>query len=456
MDQDKIQAFKDQKAVSEEERAKIMDSAFALSSVLTSQKDVEKAIKQSILQLAKIIKSHKPEVSVTNQQPFPEYDEVIKAVQEVVAEVKNSNQKLETVEQKEADFSPITKSLENLSRLVAKLPTDYPETKIPEPVDYSQKFDEVRDAVSNLPAPIINVEKTEIPDNSKDLDKIVKAVEKIKFPEIPKTDFSAVEKAVKSVQKSIDNLQFPVANYVLPFKDINGKAVQVQLDADGKVPTSGGGSGGGLTDTELRATPVPVDTELPAAAALSDATANPTTPMVGSAMMVWDVVAWRRWFAAASADALGDVFAPFVNSYPYGWNGTSWDKIRGDATNGALVNLGTNNDVIVSSETFTKKTVTASSSGNNTIHTPASGKKIRLHFFGYSAGSSVTGVLAGLRFASGGTVFDQQYLVAPGQPYARNIQAGKRYIDGGTDEALIVNLNAAQTVYVNIEVEEVT
>lgn len=116
---------------------------------------------------------------------------------------------------------------------------------------------------------------------------------------------------------------------------------------------------------------------------------------------------------------------------------------------------GSNNTVNVESETFTKKTVSASSSGNNTIHTPASGKKIRLYFFGYSAGSSVTGVLAGLRFAAAGTIFDQQYLVAPGQPYARNIQSGKRYVDGAVDEALVLNLSAAQTVYTNVELEEI-
>jgi hypothetical protein len=118
---------------------------------------------------------------------------------------------------------------------------------------------------------------------------------------------------------------------------------------------------------------------------------------------------------------------------------------------------GTNliGDVKVSSQSLTKKTVTASSSGNNTIHTPAAGSKIRLYFFGYSAGSNVTGVVTSLKFASGGTVFDRQYLVAPGQPYARNIQAGKRYVDGAIDEALILNLDVAETVYCNVELEEI-
>lgn len=37
----------------------------------------------------------------------------------------------------------------------------------------------------------------------------------------------------------------------------------------------------------------------------------------------------------------------------------------------------------------------------------------------------------------------------------RNIQAGKRYIEGSADGKLIGNLSAAQTVYCNFEIEEI-
>jgi hypothetical protein len=120
------------------------------------------------------------------------------------------------------------------------------------------------------------------------------------------------------------------------------------------------------------------------------------------------------------------------------------------------VNLTSMIALLDDGSTFTKKTVTASTAGNNTLHTPASGKKIRLYFFGYSAGADVTGLVAALKFTTSGTVFDRQYLIAAGQPYARNIQAGKRYIDGGVDEALILNLDVSQTVYCNVELEEIT
>ena len=71
-----------------------------------------------------------------------------------------------------------------------------------------------------------------------------------------------------------------------------------------------------------------VDTELPTAAALADNAANPTAPAVGSFGMVWD--------------------------------GATWDRAPGNSADGALVNLGTNNDVTVTSGTITTvSTVTA-------------------------------------------------------------------------------------------------
>lgn len=72
-----------------------------------------------------------------------------------------------------------------------------------------------------------------------------------------------------------------------------------------------------------------VDTELPAAAALADNTADPTAPAVGAFGMAFD--------------------------------GTNWDKMRGDQTDGLLVNLGSNNDVTVTGS------VTADLGANNDI-----------------------------------------------------------------------------------------
>lgn len=101
-----------------------------------------------------------------------------------------------------------------------------------------------------------------------------------------------------------------------------------------------------------------------------------------------------------------------------------------------------------------KGTITAASSGDNTVYTPPAGMKVRLYYFSYSAGANVSGVLVGLKFGAN-SVFDQQYLITPGQPFARNIKAGNSYVEGEVDEPLIVELSAAQTVYVNFEKEDI-
>ncbi len=101
-------------------------------------------------------------------------------------------------------------------------------------------------------------------------------------------------------------------------------------------------------------------------------------------------------------------------------------------------------------DTFTKSSTVANASGDTTLVTPGSGQAVRLFFFGYSASpSNGASVLCALRFGSN-TAFDNQYL-SPSQPYARNIGAGRKYVQGAANEALIINLSAAQTVYCNIE-----
>jgi hypothetical protein len=118
------------------------------------------------------------------------------------------------------------------------------------------------------------------------------------------------------------------------------------------------------------------DSELPAAAALADNTANPTVPSVGSMLMCFDGATWDRCPGTSadglqvnlgtnndvdtelpSAAALGDDTAnPTVTSlgsFGHLWDGATWDRTPGSAEDGALVNLGTNNDVTVTSTTLT-------------------------------------------------------------------------------------------------------
>lgn len=83
----------------------------------------------------------------------------------------------------------------------------------------------------------------------------------------------------------------------------NGEYVLLSTDANGnlRVATSSGGIAAEVTVTGG------VDTELPAAAALADGAANPTTPFVGAGALVY--------------------------------NGATWDRVRGDTTYGMDVDV---------------------------------------------------------------------------------------------------------------------
>jgi len=54
-------------------------------------------------------------------------------------------------------------------------------------------------------------------------------------------------------------------------------------------------------------------------------------------------------FAAAftSADGIANQTTTAIHGFGYMFNGATWDRVRGDTTNGLLVNLGANNDVTV-------------------------------------------------------------------------------------------------------------
>lgn len=75
-----------------------------------------------------------------------------------------------------------------------------------------------------------------------------------------------------------------------------------------------------------------VDTELPAAAAVSDALVNPTAPAVASFPLIFGGTTWFRWYAASGVTD-GSTAPPIVHNMTF--NGTNHDKMRSivNATN---------------------------------------------------------------------------------------------------------------------------
>jgi len=118
--------------------------------------------------------------------------------------------------------------------------------------DESRKTSQdIQDAISsldlrpvvNVPAPKVNVQANPEVDLSPletKLDALRKAIEAIPSPVLDTTDMTL---AVEAVRSSIENLRFPVPNYVLPYKDHDGAATQVQLNPDGSIPITIGSDG---------------------------------------------------------------------------------------------------------------------------------------------------------------------------------------------------------------------
>lgn len=120
-------------------------------------------------------------------------------------------------------------------------------------------------------------------------------------------------------------------------------AAQIQ-DADGDTYVS---------DTVVQGSVASLDGKVSAAAALADATANPTIGRVGAHLFVWNGLTWDRTpgtaaagaltdteaaAAAALADAAGNPTTTTVGAAGLVWNGVSWDRAPGTAAAGATVN----------------------------------------------------------------------------------------------------------------------
>lgn len=99
------------------------------------------------------------------------------------------------------------------------------------------------------------------------------------------------------------------------------------------------------------------------------------------------------------------------------------------------------------------KALSVSVSGNNTIYTPEAGHRIKLSYLALSAdGANSADVTVTVRFGS--SPANYIFSLKAGSILARNIGAGNRHLQGGTDEPVVVSLSTNQTVHVSIEFDE--
>ncbi len=245
MDTNKIQqAYADKRAAEQQSQQSVKDTEKYTKRLIGSER-IQKAIIESARLSIEHRDGHEPKVEVKNfpkSVKTPDVKEVVDAI----------NQMSKDVAPKNIDFSPLQKSIANLSKQIARLPTEYPES--PEPVEevmvnnlseLKPQLEDITKAVEKLkldPKIDVSVPKTkplDLTPIAKMVGLLEKSISSIKIPDNSK-QFNNIAKAQEAVTKAINDLEFPVANYILPFKNIEGAAVQVQLDSSGNIPTSAG------------------------------------------------------------------------------------------------------------------------------------------------------------------------------------------------------------------------
>lgn len=167
-----------------------------------------------------------------------------------------------------------------------------------------------------------------------------------------------------------------------------------------------------------------VDTELPTAAALADATSNPTTTSVGALGLLYNGTTWDRMrgdttngllvnvsdsflldatftgrfsAAAAASDNFSNPTTTGTLGFNMLWDGVTWDRAPGNSTDGTLVNLGANNDVTVTG------TVTANAGTGNFTVVQSTASSLRAQTASESATSAAIPATASAAGFSDGT-----------------------------------------------------
>lgn len=236
MDQEAINRFNEQQ-VEAQEKAQLLQTI----------QDAGDKVASAVVQTERNNKS----VTITNDLAKPsDIDKVVKAV--------------EAIDLQPQDLAPVTKALDQVSQAIAKLPTQYPEfpdfpeapeqredVRVNNLNELKEYFQDVVKAVGALetsikfdptievkPADVkVTEQKIDLTPVTKGLTNLEKAFKAIKTPNF---DTSDIISGLDSVSQTINNLSFPVPNYVLPFKGDDGEGAQIQL-VGGALPVSGAG-----------------------------------------------------------------------------------------------------------------------------------------------------------------------------------------------------------------------
>lgn len=228
---------------------RIKESEDRLANIVGSNDAVQRAVVETTKILIKFLSEHTSQVEVNNH-PNPVEEVRTPDVQKVVFAVASLEK---TIKENHVTDENTVRAIDNLSKLIEKLPKQIviPETKIPDQVtvknqvDYSKELKNLADSIKKInvrPEVTVAAPKVDVKTDSKDvissIEALRKAVEDKPVPITMPTDLTPLIGSMQAVQDAINNQQFPVPNYVLPFKTANGAATQALVNSDGSIASS--------------------------------------------------------------------------------------------------------------------------------------------------------------------------------------------------------------------------
>lgn len=222
--QDEATALKNRQ-IEDDNRIKLLAKT-TVSSNETLRKTIEKTnTKEDLAQLTDVVADLTVSSFVTQKKTIEQLNELNKAITELPKTFPDSPKF------PEIPIPPEEITVKNLGEVTSWLEKV---VKGISNIKFNPKI-EVSTPKVVVPETVVNVPETKL-----DLTPITQGLIDVKkeFGKIKlETDFSKLEGAVKKTTDAINNLSFPVPNYVLPFSK-DGKATQVTLNSDGSLPTS--------------------------------------------------------------------------------------------------------------------------------------------------------------------------------------------------------------------------
>jgi len=241
-DQEAIDAFNQNKK-EQEERQQALSAVDEISQKVDG---VKRAIETASQEQINDKKTNPQNVNILNNLATPgDISKVVASLDKLAV----------TLKPEANDDGPVIEAINSLKAQLIKLPSEMPEVERVEEVsiknliEFKAYITPLLDAINKLelnptftpkievkPADVkITTEKLDTAPLLKSIEKLSQEFAKLASKEQTEPDITPIIEATKATTKAINNLTFPVPNYVLPYKD-GDKATQVAL-INGAIPT---------------------------------------------------------------------------------------------------------------------------------------------------------------------------------------------------------------------------